>query len=1081
MALQSPGVEVSVIDESFYTPAAPGTVPLLFVATSENKSNGSGTGIAPGTIKSNAGRPYLITSQRELVETFGEPIFYTDQNNNPIHGGELNEYGLQTAYSLLGVSNSAYIVRADLDLGKLKASATPPSGLPTANTVWLDTANTRFGIFEWDQDEQSFTNKVPLIITDTTRVVDFVGGDYTPKQSIGVPGNYAIVAVTNLLKLWYRNTQGTWVEVGSGNWTKSWYTVRGSRVNPTLTTSKTISINGITITTGISTTTLAGLAQLINVNSDLVNLGISAGVVSGSLELYSTGVDITVAAGSDTVLITEVGLTAGTYRAPKLQISPHTDVPEYKTADENRPNGSLWIKTTSPNLGANWSTKRWNATTQLWDIVAAPLYENGHSAIYSLDRAGGGINIPRNTIYVKYNVEEDSNQIATFKTFNRVNTGDTMVTSAIITNQLSAGTYEFNIRESNPGTRDLLAAKTVQFTVTGNAEDADVIASAINNANFNNIEAEVNAQNRLVIKHTTGGDFRLADTDGALATIGFSAYVDENTGTPNLYSIPAGEDSTNDFIASNWNYLDYTASAIEPVTTPVNGELWYNSIVDEVDILIHDGTDWVGYQNYNSSYANTNPTGPIVAASQPVEQSDGSALVDGDLWIDTSDIRNYPTIYRWNGVSARWVLIDKTDQTTTDGIIFADARYNTSGENSETAGSIVDLLTSDYVDPDAPDPALYPKGMLLWNLRRSGFNVKRFERNYIDVDGLNTRENDASMANYYPHRWVTASPNNEDGSGSFGELAQRKTVVTALQGEVNSNQDIRDDESRIFNLMACPGYPELIGELITLNYDRGLTAFIVGDSPMRLRPNATDLNEWARNVRNAVEDNDQGLVSSDEYLGIYYPAGFTSDNFGNNIVMPSSYMALRTILLNDQVAYPWFAPAGLRRGGVTNATSSGYINDEGEFVSVALNEGIRDVLYSNNINPITFLSGSGLVVYGQKTRARAASALDRINVARLVVYLRRQLELLGRPYLFEPNDRITREQIQSAAESLLNELVGLRAIYDFLVVCDTSNNTPARIDRNELWLDIAIEPTKAVEFIYIPLRIKNTGEIASLG
>ena len=185
--------------------------------------------------------------------------------------------------------------------------------------------------------------------------------------------------------------------------------------------------------------------------------------------------------------------------------------------------------------------------------------------------------------------------------------------------------------------------------------------------------------------------------------------------------------------------------------------------------------------------------------------------------------------------------------------------------------------------------------------------------------------------------------------------------------------------------------------------------------------------------------------------------------------------------LNDQVAYPWFAPAGTRRGGITNATAVGYVDGEGEFKTVALNEGQRDTMASIKTNPITFLSGSGLVAYGQYTRARNASALDRINVARLIVYLRRQLNQLAKPYLFEPNDKLTRDQIKNACESLMLELVGQRALYDFIVICDESNNTPARIDRNELHVDIAIEPVKAVEFIYIPLRIKNTGEIAALG
>ena len=114
------------------------------------------------------------------------------------------------------------------------------------------------------------------------------------------------------------------------------------------------------------------------------------------------------------------------------------------------------------------------------------------------------------------------------------------------------------------------------------------------------------------------------------------------------------------------------------------------------------------------------------------------------------------------------------------------------------ASSIQDLLVSDFLDFDAPDPALYPKGMLLWNLRRSGFNVKRFVRDYIDLTADNDRNSanpGESMANYYPNRWVTESANQDDGSGTFGRKAQRKVVVQALQALVNSNQEIRDEES----------------------------------------------------------------------------------------------------------------------------------------------------------------------------------------------------------------------------------------------------------------------------------------------
>ncbi len=102
-------------------------------------------------------------------------------------------------------------------------------------------------------------------------------------------------------------------------------------------------------------------------------------------------------------------------------------------------------------------------------------------------------------------------------------------------------------------------------------------------------------------------------------------------------------------------------------------------------------------------------------------------------------------------------------------------------------------------------------------------------------------------------------------------------------------------------------------------------------------------------------------------------------------------------------------------------------------------------------------------------------------MSRLVVYLRSQLDRIAKPFIFEPNDGLTRNEIKASVESFLLELVGLRALFDYLVVCDETNNTATRIDRNELYVDIAIEPVKSVEFIYIPLRIKNTGEIENLG
>jgi hypothetical protein len=1094
MALSSPGVQVSVIDESFYTPAEPGTVPLIVVATAENKSNGGGTGIAPGTQVANDGTVYLLTSQKDLADTFGDPVFKTDSNNNPIHAGEQNEYGLQAAYSLLGVSNRAFVVRANVDLDQLNASAEAPSANPANGTYWLDTQNTAFGIFEWNDAPasaggQMFVKKTPIVITETSKI----DGD-VPKTSVGAIGDYAVDATQTPVSIFNKDTMGNWNKVGSNDWQTSIPTVVGNAFG-SATNGSVFYINDNTITISVGGASgIDGVVEDIN-NASIV--GISASKSNNKIQIYSSGVEVHLAQtlgaplGSTIPIeqsLTALGLTAGYYQAPKLAIDKHTAVPQWKHAS-NAGNvaatGSVWIKTTEPNGGARWRVKRFNAGTALWEAAEAPIYSTASAALNALDSAGGGLNLAVGTLFTQSNSYAATTPEADFTVYRRKASGPTTITSAVIADTTFDGAegYRFTIKESKVGSATISNATTVEFTTVATGagkglQDADRIATAINAAGLTNVQAAVDSQNRIVITHSKGGQMEIKDT--WYSNTGFirESGLDVNT---NVYADPT-INAVDSYIASLWAPLSYTAGMDAPMALAADGALWYSSVIDEIDIMIHDGTTWVGYANGTTD---TDPMGPIVSATKPDMQSDDTSLVTGDLWIDTSDIENFPTIYKYNAdlaVGQRWVLVDKTDQSTEDGVLFADARWSGAGDDA-APDSTQKLLTYDYLDPDAPDPALYPKGMLLWNLRRSGFNVKKFVRNYINLAGDNGRGSDEgmSMANYYPHRWVTESANQADGSGTFGRKAQRVVVVQALQATVNSNQQIRDEEGRVFNLIACPGYPELIGELISLNYDRGLTAFVVGDTPARLTSDATSLLAWGNNANGALEDNDIGATSFDEYMGMFYPWGYTSDNFGNNVAVPPSHMILRTIALNDQVAYPWFAPAGVRRGGITNATAVGYISGEGEFKSVALNTGQRDTLYEAKINPITFLTGTGLVNYGQKTRARAASSLDRINVARLVCYLRRQLSALAKPYIFEPNDKVTRDQIKNAVDGLMLELVGQRALYDYVVVCDDSNNTPSRVDRNELWIDIAIEPVKAIEFIYIPLRLKNTGEIAALG
>ena len=1087
MALVSPGAEVKVIDESFYTPAAAGTTPMIFVASAQNKTNSSGTGTARGTLASNAGQPFLMTSQRDLAETFGDPLFQTDANNNPVHAGELNEYGLQAAYSVLGVTNRAWVTRADIDLGALEPTPFEPAGEPINGTYWLDTASSEYGIFEYQgkNAQQKYKAIDPIVITEPSETVN----DNAPKVGIGNSGDYAVVFVTTVAKMFYKNSTNTWVLLGSTDWKKSRAVARGTAtLSVTATTSFDIATPGSTAVT-ITLTADSNATEVATAINDAGIAGVTAKAEAGRLVLFTENEFVTIQnisygdPNNDTL-----GLAAQTYYSATLQISRHTDVPQFKAI--NAAPGSVWIKTTEPGGGARWRMKVYQEGSGIWEEIDAPIYANSAEALYQLDRTGGGTSIPVGATFVMHNVADDETPLATFKVYRRKSVAPTKVTGDSVS--LADDTepqHTVKIRVTQPAESGLTDAEDIVFTAgtSGNeSATAGNFVDAVNQLGITGLKADVVETNKIVLEHATGGDIRLIDDDttAVLGNLGFSTDLDNV-----VYAPGTDTDTTPEELeVTLWTALNdigdsfYTPSPNEVTSLTAHGALWYSSVVDEADIMIHDGATWRGYLEVISD---ADPNGPIVSASTPEKQSNGDDLVSGDLWIDTSDIENYPRIYRFDAdientpIEDRWIELDTSDQTSEDGVLFADARYGKSGATGDTAASIKELLNSSYLDFDAPDPALYPRGMLLFNLRRSGFNVKRFVRNYVDKNQDNVRFGDESMQFYAAHRWVTESANNNDGSGSFGRKAQRKVVVQALQAMMNSNDDIRDTESRRFNLMATPGYPELIGEMIKLNYDRGLTAFIVGDTPARLKSNGTALNTWATNERLAVEDNENGLVSRDEYMSVFYPHGFTSDNADNNVVVPPSHMLLRTMVLSDQVSFPWFAPAGTRRGGVTNATSTGYVDSEGGFRSIALNEGQRDILYENAVNPVTFISGAGLVNYGQKTRSRGSSSLDRINVSRLVIFLRERLNQLAKPYIFEQNDKITRDELKQATESLLLELVGQRALYDFLVVCDESNNTPSRIDRGELYLDIAIEPVKAVEFIYIPLRLKNTGEIAS--
>jgi hypothetical protein len=168
---------------------------------------------------------------------------------------------------------------------------------------------------------------------------------------------------------------------------------------------------------------------------------------------------------------------------------------------------------------------------------------------------------------------------------------------------------------------------------------------------------------------------------------------------------------------------------------------------------------------------------------------------------------------------------------------------------------------------------------------------------------------------------------------------------------------------------------------------------------------------------------------------------------------------------NDLRNFPWFSPAGTARGAILNAVKLAYNPSKVQ----------RDKLYSNRVNPVIFSPGDGIVLFGDKTGFAKSSAFDRINVRRLFIYLEKAIAAASRDQLFEFNDEITRTNFVNIIEPFLRDVQAKRGIFDYVVVCDETNNTAAVIDNNEFVADIFIKPNRSINFIGLTFVATRTG------
>jgi hypothetical protein len=594
MALVSPGVEVTVIDESQYIPSAVNTVPYFVIATAQNKVSGDGITVAAGTLLANANKTYLITSQRDLVATFGVPFFYNTTTGTPINGYELNEYGLLASYSALGVTNRAYVQRVDIDLTELTASLSRPTGAPDDGAYWLDSGTSLWGIQEWNQTTGTFTVKTPIVLTASADMVNYAGGDFTPIASIGSIGDYAITipAFNNAsatpddythINGWYKNTGNVWVLLGDKAWQNSWPTITGTNA-PSTSSLNAIAGAQMTINDQVVTLPAGGVSAFASAIVSASIAGITAAAVGGKLAIYadrdatndgSTAdgglASIEPTGGQGAALFSALGLTSGEYSAPTFVSLYSYQAPNWRTTGPQggAPTGSVWNNISVANNGAYLVVRRYSATLGDWILQDVTMYNNLAGANYALDPSGGGKNIPVGTIIAQSSAQFYLTTPAdnfSYIVLQRAALGATIVTGTTVPTTFINGN-SFSIFATEAGTT-ALSGTSANAVLTGTTPAA--FCAAVSAANVPYVSASVNSAGNIVITHSQGGSILLQNVTGTpVTTAGFT------DATP--FCFPP-QSTTNGIVLSNWVTqpdFEYTASDTAPDQDPADGRLWY--------------------------------------------------------------------------------------------------------------------------------------------------------------------------------------------------------------------------------------------------------------------------------------------------------------------------------------------------------------------------------------------------------------------------------------------------------------------------------------------------------------------------
>jgi hypothetical protein len=455
-------------------------------------------------------------------------------------------------------------------------------------------------------------------------------------------------------------------------------------------------------------------------------------------------------------------------------------------------------------------------------------------------------------------------------------------------------------------------------------------------------------------------------------------------------------------------------------------------------------------------------------------------IAEGEMLNSVGPTGSNGTLLSGSANNYRWQIVSPD---TTSGTFTLLIRQ---GNDSDNSLSILETWSNLSLDPFAPNYIEKAIGNQIENI---AFDSSTSEY-YIQLSGsyqnkssyVRIKQVNQTTPDYFDN---VGNPKNEftgsiptTSSGVFGS-GKGKNIPTGAAGayyENISNSNIQgisasaytesisllaNKDAYNYNFITAPGligdstnyalHYSVVNQLITMVQGRGDTMAII------------DVVGYGSNII-PVTTNAANFDTS--YAATYWPWLKTIDpNSGTQVWVPASTMVPSVYAFNDNVAAPWFAPAGINRGIIPTAVQTERV----------LTQANRDLLYQKNVNAIATFPNTGVVVFGQKTLQKRSSALDRVNVRRLLIELKNYITQVADTFVFEQNDTVTRNNFLGIVNPYLATVQQRQGLTAFRVIMDETNNPPSVVDQNQLIGQIYLQPTRTVEFIILDFNILPTG------